>query len=459
MLLPSQQTEGQDINQKDNNGFGIGEWRHNFNDRVTSLFSLGIQRSKLDVTNNNPTVGLGALPLDNSIEYNPTVSRNARHNQAAGSVTYTADAHTVKVGGQFDAQRGSESYNLAPDSQLALDGLFTNSPGLVPQGTVQVDAKGNPVMDALGNPVYLAAPGATTPTVTSNHKGSYAAAYLQDTWKLNPKFTANYGLRYDYYHQTQTTFGLRGIVDKSQLSPRVNLSYALQPTLVLRTSYNRLFVQPPLAEGIGVADTIKPETLNQYDLSLEKQIRRNQTAKLAYYYKQIQNQVDIKLLVPGSQIGIYRAVNIMRDNVHGLELSYDLLPNHNVGSGAYVSYTHSTAKFLDYDGSSGYNDHDQRNTLSTGYNYTLLSGAAVSFNFYYGSGTASSIIGDSARHSRTRLDLGLSSGPKLFGGHGGLRFDVDNVFDNRAIINFNSDFSGTRFQQGRRVLLSAFSNF
>ncbi len=33
--------------------------------------------------------------------------------------------------------------------------------------------------------------------------------------------------------------------------------------------------------------------------------------------------------------------------------------------------------------------------------------------------------------------------------------DVENILDDRSLINFGSDFSGTKFQQGRRVILSA----
>ena len=57
---------------------------------------------------------------------------------------------------------------------------------------------------------------------------------------------------------------------------------------------------------------IQPETLNQYDVSLERRWCAGQTAKLAYYYKQISNQVDTGLLIPGSQIGLYSALTSVR---------------------------------------------------------------------------------------------------------------------------------------------------
>jgi hypothetical protein len=36
---------------------------------------------------------------------------------------------------------------------------------------------------------------------------------------------------------------------------------------------------------------------------------------------------------------------------------------------------------------------------------------------------------------------------------------VQNIFDSRPVINFNSGFSGTRFQQGRCIVLSAHAPF
>jgi outer membrane receptor protein involved in Fe transport len=472
-LAVTQEEAGQDINQKDDNRFGVLQYRHTFTDKLTGLLSLGGTRSKLDVTNDNPAVyqdltTLGSRP-DAAIEFSPTVSRSGKNAQLEGSLTYALDAHTFKFGLSTDQQKGNESYNLIPGSQMALDALFTAAPQLAGfteggannLGTPQVDVNGDPVLDANGNQVYTLNPGVTAlPTVGVSRSGYYRAAYTQDTWRATSRLTANYGVRLDMFKRDETSGDSEFSLKKNQLSPRVNLSYALQPGLVARASYNRLFIQPPVSQGAAVGTFAQPETLNQYETSIEKQFGGTQTLKLAYYYKQINNQLDIALLVPGSQIGIYSAVNLDRDNVHGLELSYDLQPRGGVGWGGFVAAARSTAKFFDDEEGSGYNDHDQRYTVSGGLNYTLKNGASAATTVYYGSGVASSAIeGLEGRQARTIVDLRLSTGPKLFGGKGGLNLDADNLFDDRTLINFGSDFSGTRFQQGRRVVLSAFTNF
>lgn len=474
-LAATQNEAGQDINQKDNNRFGVLQLRHLFSDQLTGLISLGSTRSQLDVTNRNPAQYQDITTLaqrpDAGIEFSPTVSRTGKNAQIAGSLTYSLPQHTVKFGFQNDQQKGNESYNLIPGSQLALNALFGAAPqiagftdgGVNNSGAPQVDGNGNPVLDTNGNQIYNLNAGVNTlPTVTSSRSGYYRAAYVQDTWRVTSKLTANYGVRYDMFKRDEITGSTNSTLKKNFLGPRVNLSYALQPGLLARASYNRLFIQPPVSQGATIGTTANPETINQYETSLEKQFGGRQTVKLAYYYKQIRNELDIKLLVPGSQIGIYTAVNLDRNQVHGLELSYDLAPKNGVGLGGYLAAARAIAKFNDAVNGRGFNDHDQRYTVSSGLNYTLKNGASAATTLYYGSGTASSAIAgggafgfNGQRQGRTRIDTRLSTGPRLFKGKGGLNLDVENILNNRSLINFGSDFSGTKFQQGRRVILSA----
>jgi outer membrane receptor protein involved in Fe transport len=307
-----------------------------------------------------------------------------------------------------------------------------------------------------------------------HRSGLYGAGYLQDTWKLTRRFTANYGVRVDWYRQTQN-LGQAGI-NTADISPRVNLAYLVAKRTILRASYNRLFIQPPLAQGAIIGQAIQPETLNQYDVSIERQLTPNQRAKIAYYAKNIRNQIDTGLLVPNTQIGAYTSVNFTEGNVHGVEVSWDLIPRNNVGVGSYVSYTNSLAKpggLIDgIPGTSAptYNDHDQLNTISTGVSYTWRSGANAGLDLYYGSGVGSSVLAASnpnnvgIRTPHARVNLLLSSGPRLFGGtaadgRGGVSLIIENLFNDTSVINFNSGFSGTRFDQGRRIVLSVNGHF
>jgi outer membrane receptor protein involved in Fe transport len=336
---------------------------------------------------------------------------------------------------------------------------------LAPAGTASTTAT-----DINGYPVYTANPGATAPTLAVHRSGLYGAGYLQDTWKVTKRFTANYGARLDVYVATQNLG--QTPVNTAQISPRVNLAYLLTQRTIMRASFNRLFIQPPLAQGAIIGQAIQPETLNQYDVSVERQIAGNQKVKLAYYAKNMRNQIDTGLLVPNTQIGAYTAVNFTEGGVHGTEFSWDLFPRNNIGIGAFLSYTNSLAKPGGViDGIPGllaptYNDHDQLNTITTGVSYTWRSGASTGADVYFGSGLGSSILlanpaNVGVRTPHARLNLMATTGPGLFGGgakngHGGMTLTIENVTNDTSVINFNSGFSGTRFDQGRRILLSIF---
>lgn len=476
--MGSQQADGQDIYQKDGNTLGLLNLRHTFSPKLTGLFSLGENHSELDLGNNSPSISLGSVDpatgllttIDNSIEYNPNLTRKNDQTELAGSLNLAQGKHTYKAGFTLNLQHGDESYQFVPQSQLALDALYATDPRLAPQGGHLSGAT-----DVLGNPVYLIGSDTTTPTLHLKRNGYYNAAYVQDTWRATHKSTLNYGLRLDSYYQKLETEGYPTATGgETYLSPRFNYAYAFTPATVGRLSYNKLFTQPPLAEGAVLGTVLKPETLDQYDASVEHQIGSTQTVKAAYYYKNIRNQNDTGILLPYTQIGAYTTLQYQYASVHGFELSYDVTPKNNVGLGGYLAYTNSLAKpgGLDQTGAPApdVNDHDQRNTVSTGLSYTFPAGDLVGLDYYFGSGEASSVlapIGPSnsnllnggQRNSNQHVNVRLASRPNWIAHTLGAEVDVENVFNSLDVLNFNSGFSGTRFEQGRRVLFSLNGHF
>ncbi|MFI5386593.1 MAG: TonB-dependent receptor plug domain-containing protein [Fimbriimonadales bacterium] len=455
ILLPSQQQDGMDIDELEQNEFATLSWRRQVDPRTVWQLGFVLLHGEQQVTNNNPAMNVLNLPVDNSIEFNPTATKNVHHIQLSGGLSHSEGKHVLKAGFLLDKQSGNESYQVIPASQLALDGLAATAPSLAPAGHT------TGATDVNGNPVYVADSN-VSPTLRVRRDGHYYAAYAQDTWKPDKRFTANYGLRGDWYNQVQNLG--QPAVDKFLVSPRLNLSYGLSRDTLLRASYDKIFNTPPLAQGTILGLPLQPAIVDQYDLSVEHQVTKFQSVKLAYYYKKIQNQIDVGLLLPGSETGLYTGVNFQQGGVHGLEFSYEISAPKNIGWDGYFNYTYSAAKPNGLDntgaGAPQFNDHDQRQTLGIGIAYTLKSGASAAATFNHGSGLASSPIPPSLnRIPRSQLDLSLNSGDRLFHGMGGIGLQVFNVFDSRQVINFQSGFSGTRFQIGRRLLLSAFLKF
>ena len=309
-----------------------------------------------------------------------------------------------------------------------------------------------------------------TPVVTVHRKGYYNAFYAQDTWRATPKATLNYGLRLDSYYQRQSL--APDSIKKNYLSPRVNFAYAVTPKTSVRLNYDKLFSQPPLAQGAILGTNLVPQTTDMYEVDVQHKLTPLQSVKVAYYYKNTCHEFDTGILIPYTQIGAYTTLQYSTQGTHGFELSYDFAPRGAVGLNGYLAYTNSIARpnGVDQTGAPApiVNDHDQLNTLSTGASYTFASQAFAGLNAYYGSGEASSplipigpsnnsTLGGGKRNSHYSLDLRLGH-PHLFG-PAGLELDVQNITNNVSVLNFNSGFSGTRFEQGRRVLLRVTGGF
>jgi outer membrane receptor protein involved in Fe transport len=440
--LPTQQQDGQNDYQRDSNEFGVLNYLRDVNSHTQARLSFGLIHNGLDILNNNPAIDLSALPTDNSIEFNPTLIRNSRDAQGEGSLTSTIGAHTLKGGFSLDRQTGIESYQLTPASLDALN--FLNDPD---------------------NGLTILAPVGSTPsTVSVTRSGWYNASYLQDTWRVNNRLTANYGLRMDDYLQDQTTSqnggpGSVAHVGLQMLEPRINLAYALPARTVLRASYNRLMIIPPSAQGAVPGAVVPPEKIDQFEGSIEKQTGPGESVKVRAYQKDIVDQLDTGLLVPGTQIGAFVTDSIPKDYVRGIEVSYNLFPVKPYGLDAYLSYANALAKTED--DPDPYNDHDQLNTISAGGNYTFKRGEQVGIVDNYGSGFYSSTLtlassGDTIgpRTPHNELNLRLASAPNFIMRGSSLVFEIKNVFDDRTVLNFNSGFSGTRFEQGRTLLVT-----
>nr|WP_110856091.1 TonB-dependent receptor [Paraburkholderia silvatlantica] len=291
--------------------------------------------------------------------FNGVASEDFHSNQANGvqsDFTWRLnDSHTVRAGLMFQQEYA----------------VFDDSVSVFP-----VDANGNQTSD---QPL----------TIQDSHSqtGYLYSLYVQDEWKLAPKLTLNYGLRYDRMDE---------YVQAGQLSPRIGLVYQPTNATTLHAGYARYFT-PPAFELVSDAtiskfngttnqspssqnDPVKPERADYFDIGITQRLTPALTVGLDAYYKRATDLLDEGQF--GSAL-IFTPFNYQYGRVYGVEFTSSY---HQDNVSAYVNVAFSRAQGKNIV-SAQFNfdpaelayianhwvslDHDQRITASFGGTYTL----------------------------------------------------------------------------------------
>jgi Carboxypeptidase regulatory-like domain len=235
---------GSSIHDYDNNI--MGAWYHQFSPTAQNEARLQFDFATLNVIPNEPgEVGLQIPGFVNNLGTNifsPNFTITRRY-EIADNFTLIRGHHTMKFGGA-ELLRGNhtESHTFFPGRFVfgSLPG-FLISPQLA--GTsinpLQSASFGLPQVfqQGFGNPVY---PYYTRP---------WTAAYWQDSWKVKPNFTLNYGLRYelDTQYAPLSTY-------KKNFGPRVSFAWDVfkDHKTVIRGGYGIFYA--PIYEQIPAVD-------------------------------------------------------------------------------------------------------------------------------------------------------------------------------------------------------------
>ncbi len=443
--------------QQESNSLALLSWNHEITDDDDLLLGLALQRNRQRVNNNGLFTPFAAVPealeeelaeegfpLDPSNPGSPYLPlSDLTITQVKPSLDFThrfSDNHRIKAG-------------LTANFMSAQQELFITDPG------------GG---GGLPNPTSL--PGSPTAFAANLNRDAFIGGlYISHTVPLSDTLTLNYGLRGDTFDD-----GLS--VSTSQLSPRFNLSYAPTEEQALRFSYNRLFQPPPIEIDTSGGTEVLPQRTHAWEVSYENQFAKNVVGKIAYVYKDFQDQIDVALLIPNSNIPVFAPINFARAEYQGLELSVSTF--NKTGWNGFLAATIGEARPTEPGLFAGhfpeYNDHDQRVQTTAGVSYTWESGLSAAADVLYGSGYPQEAlplynsIGISPygltgnRQDRFITNLSIQympdddnkDGATLGGG-----LQVFNLFDDRSNLNFLSEFSGTRFVTGRRFLLNLSAKF
>jgi hypothetical protein len=109
------------------------------------------------------------------------------------SIAYTLQKHTVRLGGEFRYRQIDSFSSPIPRGAFAFTGLMTG----------QLNRKGKPTVGTGSDlaDFLLGLPQATSLQygVQTNYlRGRGYVGYIQDDWRIHPRFSINYGARYEY---------------------------------------------------------------------------------------------------------------------------------------------------------------------------------------------------------------------------------------------------------------------
>ena len=308
--------------------------------------------------------------------------------------------------------------------------------------------------------------------ITDNGRlsGGDKSAYVQDDWTPG-RFAINYGLRYDV-HQADVT--------SSQISPRVNLTYAVSGRDTFHVFYDRLF-QPIALEDVkslvgnsalgdnSLLAPLRPERDNFYEVGWEHH-QSGTGLTLSAYYKTARDSRDDQTLgntqikVPvndakASSRGIEFSVDRALSDALSLHVSYSRAWGKNAGpiTGGLLGNVFATDYF--------YDDHDQTHSGTVELSYETK-GRYARLDGEYGSGLPFGEIDDASGNPIAlnflrvppHLTLNFAAGVPL-SRRLSLDLTVSNLLNHAYIIKQSDFFSNTQWAQGRAIGLQVTQGF
>jgi outer membrane receptor protein involved in Fe transport len=300
-----------------------------------------------------------------------------------------------------------------------------------------------------------------SPPAAENPDGSLMSVYAEDQFRASSWLTLNAGVR-------QTHFS--GGVVENATSPRVGASVRI-PKLnwVFRGFYGHFYQAPPLDTVSGpLVQFVTTQNLGFIPLHGERDEEhqfgvtipfRGWTIDADNFLTRATNFFDHNNL---NNSDIFFPITIQGARINGWELT---LRSPRIDNRAQVYLTYSNQLALgfgdinggltDFSFGSGFGllDHDQRNTLHIGGQYTLPWQSYASTDVYYASGFTN---GDSPPdpndhlqpHTTFDLTLGKSFGEKFSVSVNGI-----NVANRRVLLDNSFTFGGTHFLNPREIFV------
>ena len=275
------------------------------------------------------------------------------------------------------------------------------------------------------------------------------AVFVEEQFKATNWLTLNGGLRLTHYG---------GPVSENAADPRVGAAIQI-PHLgwVLRGFYGRYYQAPPLV-------TVNNPALSQLFLPLHGERDEQREFGLAIPFRGW--AFDVSNFRTGAHdffdhdalgnSNVFFPLTLQQARIRGWEATAKS-PNIRGRGQFHIAYSHQYAEWSgiitgglvggDSCDTLCFLDHDQRNTLSAGFNVRLPWKSSADFNLNYGSGF---VDGDGPTHlpAHTTFDLALA---KSFGEKVSLRLTGLNLSNNHYMLDNSNTFGGTHFVNPREI--------
>jgi outer membrane cobalamin receptor len=298
------------------------------------------------------------------------------------------------------------------------------------------------------------------PPDVENPVGSLVAVYAEDQVKATSWLTLSAGIR-------QTHFS--GGVVENATSPRVGASVRI-PKLnwVFRGFYGHFYQAPPLLTASGpLLQFVTNQNLGFVPLHGERDEEhqfgvtipfRGWTLDADNFLNRANNFFDHNNL---NNSDVFFPITIQGARINGWELT---LRSPRIRNRAQVYLTYSNQLALGFGGINGgltnfsfgngfkLLDHDQRNTLHIGGQYSLPWRSYVSTDVYYASGFSNGNPAISGDHLQPHATFDLSLG-KSFGERFSVNVQGINVANRRVLLDNSFTFGGTHYLNPREILV------
>jgi outer membrane receptor protein involved in Fe transport len=289
--------------------------------------------------------------------------------------------------------------------------------------------------------------------------GDLEAVFVEDQFRAASWLVLNGGIRFTRFSASIT---------ETAASPRVGVAIQV-PRLkwVLRASYSRFYQAPPLdtVSGPFVQAVLSPDQLGflplrgerdeQHDVGITIPIQ-GWVVDVDNFRTGAHNFFDHDVIgnsnlffpltldaarIRGTEVTVRSPKLFKRVDFH-LAYSHQSAEGSGARTGGLTNFSPPVAGFF-------FLDHDQRNTLSTGFSATLPWKSWVSSNVIYGSGF---LNGNGPDHLPAYATVDLALG-RTFGENWAIKLTGTNLANKHYFVDLSNTFGGSHFADPRMVSL------